>query len=304
MANSGGTEPSPWADPTAATWVAPQSTPTPSYSQPQRPAPQRPMHATSVHPVYAQRRPVPRAVVTGVLVTAVVAALLAVLIATIVADGSGGSSERQAEALEPSDDRSRLAELCPPPTNPPSRGAPLPPDPSDTRMQDTESAISYERLPEPFRLWDRGQWGVGSDGMLAFHTGYYTVTEEYNNGDYLATALSGRVRASVGDSPALNLECAGQQIAEDVRRTYYPQPTERADIRDEYTTLGGLPAWVSIFQLTFSADGLDARSEWVAVATIDVGKVHAAVLYLSLPDTHQHYAADFERVLSSVRIIE
>jgi hypothetical protein len=72
-------------------------------------------------------------------------------------------------------------------------------------------------------------------------------------------------------------------------------------LRDQLTTLGGLPAWVSEFRLHFNEPGLRAKDELSAVAVIDVGRPTAAVLYVSIPGTHRQYDYVVEDVLASVR---
>ena len=72
-------------------------------------------------------------------------------------------------------------------------------------------------------------------------------------------------------------------------------------LRDEKTTLGGRPAWVSEFRLHFSSPGLSAKDELSAVAVIDVGKPTAAVLYVSIPGTHKQFDYVIDEVLKSVR---
>jgi hypothetical protein len=99
----------------------------------------------------------------------------------------------------------------------------------------------------------------------------------------------------------LNLECVGRQVSADVRAEYYPQPNTMEPLRDELTTLGGRPAWVSAFRLHFHEAGLTATDELSAVAVIDVGKPTAAVLYVSIPGTHKQWDYVVDDVLASVR---
>jgi hypothetical protein len=86
-----------------------------------------------------------------------------------------------------------------------------------------------------------------------------------------------------------------------VRAEYYPQPNTMDPLRDELTTLGGRPAWLSEFRLHFSEVGLDAKDELSAVAVIDVGRPTAAVLYISIPGTHKQFDHVIDEVLTSVR---
>jgi hypothetical protein len=99
----------------------------------------------------------------------------------------------------------------------------------------------------------------------------------------------------------LDLKCAGDQVAADVRAAYYPQPNTMDPIVGKQTTIGGRPAWLSEFRLHFHVDGLKANSEMVAIALIDVGKPNASILYVSIPGTHDQYDYVIDEVLASVR---
>ncbi len=90
----------------------------------------------------------------------------------------------------------------------------------------------------------------------------------------------------MNDSTAIDIECTGTQVAADVRLSYYPQPNTMDVLRAGQTTLGGRPAWVTVFRLHFHEVELKATDELVAVALIDVGRPTAAVLYISIPGTH------------------
>jgi hypothetical protein len=232
---------------------------------------------------------------------AVLAAI--VLIVVLVSTGFFGDASRSGVGpiggIDPQPSAPPLARLCPPPTGSAPRAEELP-VPDGARVTDSAAGISYAQLSAPWIAWDRGTWSDGTLGV-EFREGYYFITEEYSGGTYLASVLSGKVPATVGDSLSLNLECAGKQVAEDVRNSYYPRPNQKEETRTELATVGGRPAWVSTFHLAFQAEGLKARGETVAVVLIDVGKPDAAVLYLSVPDTHKQFAADIDKVVESVR---
>jgi hypothetical protein len=136
---------------------------------------------------------------------------------------------------------------------------------------------------------------------VPYGVGQHFVTEEYAGGTYHASILSAAVPATVNDSTAIDLECTGRLVAADVRANYYPQPNTMDLVRDERTSLGGLPAWVTEFRLHFDEEGLRAKDELAAVALIDVGRPTAAVLYVSIPGTHRQWDYVVEDVLASVR---
>lgn len=198
-----------------------------------------------------------------------------------------------------------LAQACPPPTatSDPGyhEGPPVPPGP---RTVDKTAGISYKAYGAPWQPWTQ-DW-VAGQLHVHYRTGQGFMTEVYPGGEYWASILSGTVPATVNDGTSLDLKCVGQQIVADVRgggqnQGYYPQPNTMDKIEDKQTTLGGLNAWVSIFELHFHEQGLKATNELVGVVTIDVGKTNAAVLYVSIPGTHKQYDYVVQDVINSVR---
>jgi hypothetical protein len=207
------------------------------------------------------------------------------------------------KAAAPSDVRPPLAQACPAPTESPSAGPTrqpsVPPPAAGQRTVDEEAGISYRKYGPPWAPWNE-LWRAGTL-EVPYKVGQHFVTEVYSRGNYHASILSAAVPAADNDAVVLDLECVGQQVAADVRAEYYPQPNTLERIRDEVTTLGGRPAYVSQFRLHFTADGLTATDELSAVAVIDVGKPTAAVLYVSIPGTHKQFDYVVDDVLESVR---
>ncbi|SDX97916.1 hypothetical protein SAMN05444365_101273 [Micromonospora pattaloongensis] len=233
-----------------------------------------------------------------------------VLVLALAFSGSGPFREMPAA---PTDVRPPLARLCPPSTEPPSveppsveppsAGAPrtVEPVPAGRRTVDRDAGISYRAYGEPWLPWNT-VWSAGTLNV-PYRVGQHFVTESAYDGfsDYHASILSAAVPAAENDALTFNLECVGRQVAADVRAEYYPQPTRMELRRDERATLGGRPAWVTVFRLHFSRPGLRATDELAAVACIDVGKPTAAVLYVSIPGTHRRLDWIVDDVLASVR---
>jgi hypothetical protein len=231
----------------------------------------------------------------GVIVTGLVITLAIVL--------TGGSDPFGRRARGPSDTRPDLAKLCPPPAHDAGGGAPVPAPPGP-RTVDTDSGISYEAFGPPWQPW-HDSWTKGTL-HVSYRTGQFFVTESYIDqygyrGNYLASILSGSVPAANNDSLSLDLECTGRQVAADVRAEYYPRPNQMDLIRDEQTTLGGRPAWITKFRMHFHQTGLKATDELVGLALVDVGRPRAAILYVSIPGTHHDYDYVVDKVLDSVR---
>jgi hypothetical protein len=225
------------------------------------------------------------------------------IILVVMLTTDGGAFRRKASA--PTDVRPPLAQACPAPTASPSAGATRPPSAqppaTGARTVDPTAGISYRAYGAPWEPWNE-LWKAGTL-EVPYRIGQHFVTERYSGGNYHASILSAAVPAADNDAMVLDLECVGRQVAADVRAEYYPQPNTLDQIRDELTTLGGRPAYVSQFRLHFRAVGLTATSELSAVAVIDVGKPTAAVLYVSIPSTHQQFDYIVDEVLASVRPI-
>ncbi|GAA0507041.1 hypothetical protein Ade02nite_50850 [Paractinoplanes deccanensis] len=235
---------------------------------------------------------------------AIAGAILAIgLTVVLVVVLSSDTNPFRDQASAPADVRPPLAQACPAPSESPSAGATqaptAPPPESGRRTTDTEAGISYKAYGAPWVPWT-DVWRAGTL-EVPYKVGQHFVTEQYSGGSYHASILSAAVPAADNDAVTLNLECVGRQVAADVRAEYYPQPNTMDAIRDELTTLGGRPAWVSEFRLHFSAPGLTATEELSAVAVIDVGKTTAAVLYVSIPGTHKQFDYVVDDVLKSVR---
>jgi hypothetical protein len=226
--------------------------------------------------------------------------LTIILIVVLSGEGNPFGDDK---ASAPTDVRPPLAQMCPaptvPPTADPSAGPGAGPPPTGARTTDDEAGISYNAYGPPWEPWNE-TWRAGTL-EVPYRVGQHFVTEEYSGGRYHASILSAAVPAADNDAVTFNLECVGRQVAADVRAEYYPQPNTMDPLRDERTTLGGRPAWVTEFRLHFSAPGLEAKDELSAVAVIDVGKPTAAVLYVSIPGTHKQFDYVIDDVLSSVR---
>jgi hypothetical protein len=214
---------------------------------------------------------------------------------------TGNSPLRKNTAAPPPDTRSQLAKLCPPPSGDASKRQAAPPTPSGARTNDPDSGISYKAFGAPWQPWNQDWSDAGDELSVNYRTGQYFVTEQYPEGDYLATILSASVPATTNDALAIDLKCTGKQVAADARTAFYPQPNTMDSIRDEPMNLGGLPAWVSEFRLHFHAVGLKATSELVLLATINVGRPNAAILYVSIPGTRSKYDYVIDQLLASVR---
>jgi hypothetical protein len=233
----------------------------------------------------------------------VVALGLVVVLVLITTGHTPGNGLFGNKADAPSDTRPELAKRCPPPSDTADQpNQPAPPPPAGARTVDDEAGISYTSYGAPWSPWDAA-WVDRGDLKVTYRIGQHFVTEHAYDGysDYQATILSGHVPAAVNDGLELDLNCIGHQVAADVRLSFYPANNQQEMISDGPVTLGGRPAWKLKFRLHFSTPGLKAKSELVSIALIDVGRPEAAILYVSIPETHHQFDYITDDALSSVR---
>lgn len=248
-----------------------------------------------------QRRKRQMLIFAGVAGGILALGLVIILIVALTSDGDPFGSK----VSGPTDVRPPLAQACPAPTtipsDPPSTAPKVVPPATGARTTDKDAGISYKAYGAPWQPWNE-EWKAGTL-EVPYKVGQHFVTEQYAGGDYHASILSGAVPAADNDAVTLDLACVGRQVAADARASYYPQPNTMDMIKDEQTTLGGLPAWVTEFRLHFNEPGLSAKDELAAIAVIDVGKPSAAILYVSIPGTVSQYDYVADDVLASVRAL-
>ncbi|MET7421857.1 hypothetical protein [Dactylosporangium sp. NPDC005555] len=241
-------------------------------------------------------------VLSGGAVAVVVVGLVVILVSLMTGNANtpGGLFGNRPEG--PSDTRPELARRCPPPTIPPEAPPGGTEVPAGPRISDEESGISYKQFGAPWEPWDNA-WVDRGDLKVTYRIGQHFVTEPNyrGNNDYHATILSGHVPAAVNDGMVLDLKCVGDQIAADVRISFYPEQNTIEQISAKDLTLGGRPARLLKFRLHFSQVGLRAKSELVSIALIDLGKPEAAILYVSIPDTHRQFDPIADEAPESVR---
>jgi hypothetical protein len=227
--------------------------------------------------------------------------LIGVIATLIMVLGNGGGLRVPRvfdDQAAPPDTRPELIKDCPPPSSYPDP-QPAPPTPPGPRTVDDESGVSYKAYGDPWTPWPM-VW-TGGSLKVQYKIGQHFVTEKYSGGDYHASILSSSIPATNNDSLAVDLKCTGRVVANDVRDQYYPKPNRLEQLDEKLVSLGGRPAWVSKFRLHFNKTDLEAKSELVGLALIDVGRPEAAIVYISIPDTHRQYDPVVDEVLDSIR---
>lgn len=233
--------------------------------------------------------------------TAALVVLIGLIATLIMVVGNGGGIPVPRvfdDQNAPPDTRPELVKDCPPPSSYPDP-QPAPPPPAGPRTVDQESGVSYKAYGDPWEPWPL-VW-TGGQLRVEYKIGQHFVTERYSQGQYHASILSASIPATNNDSLAVDLRCTGRVVATDVRDRYYPQPNRLEQIDEQLTTLGGRPAWFTKFRLHFNSRGLNAKSELVGLALIDVGRPEAAIVYISIPDTHRQFDNVVDEVLESIR---
>ena len=234
----------------------------------------------------------------------VVAIGLAILLGMVMTGNVNPNGLLNQVAKGPSDTRPRLAKQCPPPSDTAEApNVPVPAAPPGPRTVDADAGVSYRQYGAPWGPL-HAPWPAQGELNVVFRSGQEIITEPNYDGagdDYYATILSSHVPAAVNDGLALDLTCAGHQVAADVRAAFYPKKNTMTMLRDEAATLGGRPAWVQKFRMNLDEPGLKAKSELVMIAVVDVGRPDAAIVYVSIPDTKPELEFVADDIVDTIR---
>ena len=251
---------------------------------------------------------------TAVIVAGAVGLAVLLIVAVIVVNNGGNGGTRDNPAIGGTELPTDLPTALPtrpqqtiapcdtttPPSTAPPSPTKAPPAQSAPRITDSEAGISYAGQGEPWHPWNR-IWNTPGLGAT-FATGYYIVTQTNTpGGEYFATVLSGTLTALVGDGPPADPRCVAQQLTEDVRDTYYPQPNTSTLLEAHPITASGHPGYLIRTHLAFDVTGYNAKGESVGILVLNVGRPQLAVLYISIPDTVRGFDYVFSQVLDSVR---
>jgi hypothetical protein len=193
-----------------------------------------------------------------------------------------------------------------PVAEPPAPSAqPLPPvgptfPPGTVQIIDEESGISYPFLGDGWYEFD-----LAMQAEVTAIAGQYFTTQDLTpqGTTFIAQCTSGPLADGLGWTGPATLQTTTQTVADSVRFNYYPRPNERRVLRDEARTVDGHAAHLYEFQLTWDVPGYDASGERAALLLIDVGRPAAALLYISIPNTHAELYGVIDRVVGAVEVL-
>ncbi|MGY1682199.1 DUF2510 domain-containing protein [Geodermatophilus sp. SYSU D01176] len=172
--------------------------------------------------------------------------------------------------------------------------------PGTVRIVDEAAGIAYPYLGPGWVEYDLQE--VRETTSVA---GQYLITQEVtpDGGPFIAQCTSGPLSPLFGYAGPGTLQPTLAQVADSVRRNYYPSPNEREVLRDEARTVDGAPAHLFEFDLSWDVDGFEASGERAALLLIDVGTPSPALLYLSVPNTHAELYGVIDRVIEGVDVL-
>jgi hypothetical protein len=159
------------------------------------------------------------------------------------------------------------------------------PPPAQTGDRVRSGALSYTRLPEPFSAptWDsRVPFGRDVQSQDA-------TVEQNAQGQqtWVAAVLVARLLAGDG---FFGPEQGAKVVAECVTGKFYGNAAvERADSRNEATTVDGRSAWLIEAHLTFSLPDIETTGETMVIVVVETVTGEAGLFYASIPDTSPEF---------------
>jgi hypothetical protein len=172
------------------------------------------------------------------------------------------------------------------------------PPPPQTGDRVRSGALSYARLPAPFRAPEydvRVPFGRDVQSQNA------TVEQDAaGTPTWVAGVLIARLLAGDG---FYGPEQGAKVVAECVTGKFYGDATvTRKDRRNEATTVDGRPAWVIEAQLSFSLPNIATTGELMVIVVVETVTGEAGLFYASIPDTSPQFVEPARKAQASLKV--
>ncbi|WP_169947858.1 DUF2510 domain-containing protein [Microbispora sp. H11081] len=182
-----------------------------------------------------------------------------------------------------------------PPRPVPESAPPLPqlPQPSDGRIQDSVTGLSYAYPGDQWQVPESKNVNDPSDPRMPLWTSGCHMTSQANydgrGGDWVGSVYTAEVPQIFPYSGPESFGELSQTLLLAYDPLFYGIEHERKILRSEATTVSGKQGWVIEFEMDFTkvaeAGGLKWKKEKGAIVLVDRGlNARPAMLYVSVPD--------------------
>lgn len=172
--------------------------------------------------------------------------------------------------------------------------------PGQTRVIDEAAGVAYPFLG-PYWLEF-----VNEVAETTSTAGEYIVTQDVvpSGGQFIAQVTSGPLQATFGYSGPSSFAGTIAEVQQSVRVGYYPAPNTIETLRDEPVTIDGASAYLLEFDLAWDVPGYDSTGERAALILIETGRAAAALVYISIPNTHAELYGVVDRVIAELDVLD
>ncbi|QFG23063.1 hypothetical protein [Actinomadura sp. WMMB 499] len=162
------------------------------------------------------------------------------------------------------------------------------------RVTDSEARLSFAELGRPWEPFSTEPYGSYS-GHQKFDTESEwqamlgsQVVDEGVMGAYSGPNRLRDVAAAVQDARQVD---------------NFRDGTTGRDVASQSFEVSGRPAWVLVRELHFREQGLRATMDLSVVVVVDTGQERPSSLWIDIPNTHEQYYSDVNKVIGSLQVV-
>ncbi|NUT45131.1 MAG: DUF2510 domain-containing protein [Thermoactinospora sp.] len=180
-------------------------------------------------------------------------------------------------------------EPSPQPTDPPQQGAVELPQPSDGRITDTQTGLSYE-VPEGWQVPAADEVNGSDPRMQSWTSAVQAISQEKYDGesDWVGNIYTGTLNQLYPYSGVDSLKGTAATVFVDFSRFYTSVKNTHKILKNESMKVGDREAWLVEFEFDFTeeseAKGYKWKKEHGALVLVDKPGAEPSLIYISVPD--------------------
>ncbi|MFV2179161.1 hypothetical protein ACFHW2_31375 [Actinomadura sp. LOL_016] len=162
------------------------------------------------------------------------------------------------------------------------------------RVTDPEARLSFAELGRPWEPFSTEPYGP------------YSAHQKFDTEDGWQAMLGSRVvdegvmGAYTGPNRLRDVAAAIQ----DARQfDNFRDGTTGRDVASQPFKVSGRPAWVLVREMHFEEAGLRATMDLSVVVVVDTGQERPSSLWIDVPNTHEQYWSDVNKVIGSLQVV-
>ncbi|MBE1532471.1 hypothetical protein [Actinomadura algeriensis] len=162
------------------------------------------------------------------------------------------------------------------------------------RVTDSEARLSFAELGRPWEPFSTEPYGP------------YSASQNFDTEAEWQAMLGTRVvdEAVMGAYNGPNRLRDVAAAIQDARQfDNFRDGTTGRDVASQSFEVSGRPAWVLAREMHFKEEGLRATMDLSVVVVVDTGQERPSSLWFDVPNTHEQYWSDVNKVIGSLRVV-